>query len=374
MRFRVVAELLAILCCACVPGFHKTSANSDASRAESCPARSEVAETNVDAAIDVRDLDDHVDAVDAGVPARPDSGPGWDGPEDTPPPLPCSPTPIPFNAGEVAACENGDGNGCSSFLSCALTPEGTLRMHYDIDRAAPDRQWGICEVAANQDFADFDAAYGNNGLLEAVFCVETDALRGELNLWYGRHPLRKKLTLAAGDEILGVGCYVRYYSPEQARFPSWPETTPPSCSGGCGGVSDECAQDWRSTIEQASAAPGGQDFDLHSTHLLLAAEESVTAASGTVNLTAVRYLRGDCGCFQDSDCSSADRTICRRVVPTDCIWPSNRRPGVCGPSSIGCSGPPGPGVKCQTTIGAQVCEGTTVCIEGQYSCPMAICR
>jgi hypothetical protein len=246
-------------------------------------------------------------------------------------------------------------------------------MHYDIDSAAPYRQWGICEVALNQDFAEFDAAYGNSGLLEAVFCVETDALRGELNLWYGRHPLRKKLALLARDEVLGAGCYVRYYSPEQAQFSSWSET-PRSCAGGCGGVSDECAQDWRSKIEQATAAPDGQDFDLHSTQLQLAAEQSVTVASGTVTLSAVRYLRGDCGCLQDSDCSSADRTTCRRVVPTGCIWPSNRKPGVCGPSSIGCSGPPGTGVKCQTTIGAQVCEGTTVCIEGKYACAMASCR
>ena len=180
--------------------------------------------------------------------------------------------------------------------------------------------------------------------------------------------------------MLSSGCYVRYFSPSQARFPDWDSSIPPipqSCKGLCGAGGDTCSADFRSVIDKSVAAgsePDSDKYDLHATYVQLAAEDCSKTASGTLSVSWVRYISDGCACSDNVGCPTAARPSCRIADPEDCKpWPPNLPRGVCGPSSIGCSGPPGTGVPCTVSVGSQVCSGLTACAEGKYVCPISGC-
>ncbi|HEY7373984.1 MAG TPA: hypothetical protein VIF57_17620 [Polyangia bacterium] len=303
--------------------------------------------------------------------AAPDHGTDL-GPADArQPAAACAATAIPVNNPDLApACPRDVCDG----QSCTKDTGGGLVMSYDIDCTNAERAWAVCELALGQDLTTFDTAYGDDGIIEVVFCVEGADLRGGLNLWYGRHPLRRKLALVLRDEVLGPGCYLRLFTPAQARFPDW-EGIPATCKGQCGAGGEGCSSDFRAAIADYVAADGGgPDYDLHATRVQLAAEDCAATASGRVRLTSLRVLSDGCFCSTTADCTTADRPVCRRANPGDCgPWPSGMPPGVCGPTSIGCAGPPGAGVACTVSVGARACAGVTECVEGKYVCPVSDC-
>jgi hypothetical protein len=281
----------------------------------------------------------------------------------------CTASSIAFNNTGMSACAVSP---CQGF-TCANNPDGTLLMNYTIDCTSTTQAWGVCGIAVSQNLANFDIAYGGSGVLEVVFCVESTNLQGGVNLWYGKDPLRKKLELVLRDEILPAGCYVRYFSPSQAVFPSWPGI-PSSCAGQCGAGKDTCSADFQAAISSYVATKGDTAYDLHTTYVQIAAEDCSKTASGSLSVSWVRYLNDGCLCSDSGECTSSDRPSCRTVSPEICgPWSPSLPPGVCGPSSIGCSGPPGIGVPCTVSIGNKVCGGLTECAEGRYVCPSSGC-
>jgi len=288
---------------------------------------------------------------------------------DLPPTLgPCSATKIPFNDSADAICMTPP----CRHVTCTSEADGSLLVTYAIDVSIPTQAWGVCSYATNQDFAQFDSAYGASGIVEVVFCVEGGSAKGSVNLWYGKDPLRKKLALVLRDEVLSVGCYVRYFSPSQAHFPNW-SVIPSSCADQCGAGTASCSADFRAALEVASSS--APDYDLSATHLQLAAEDTASTATGTIRLNSVKYLSNGCLCSDSNGCTSADRPLCRKVTPEDCgPWPTDLLPGVCGPTSVGCSGPPGVGFPCTVSVNNKVCSGLVECVEGQYVCPASLCN
>lgn len=318
-------------------------------------------DADADAALDLApDLlsDAPVDAdatVDTGVDRGPDR-PGL-----------CTADEIP-----IGSVQRGCPTNDCSYVSCDKDTSGGLVMKYAIDCRSGDHIWALCNFAPEQSFVDFDLAYDAEGIMEVVFCVDVAPIEGEINLWYGRHPIRKILRLVRAGEVLGPGCYVRYFAPSQARFPGWDEI-PKDCREKCGDVPRSCLAEFRATVDEYAHMDGGASYDFRATGMQLAAENCDGEASGTIRLTGIKHLSGGCGCSGSGPCAGADRPQCRLTEPGECAWPGDLPPGVCGPRSIGCTGPPGTGVPCTVTVGERTCESLTECVDGQYVCPASGC-
>jgi hypothetical protein len=284
---------------------------------------------------------------------------------------PCTIRSIPVES-VAKSCSAPDCPG----IGCDKDASGALLMSYTICGAS-NPAWAVCELTLDEDMSTFDLSYGATGIIEVVFCVEEADLPGEVNLWYGRHPLRKKLALVTSGSVLPTGCYVRYFSPFQAQFPNWPET-PESCRGACGSGHETCLGDFRTATETAAKDDGGVGYNLNATTVQLAAEGCASTDEGRrghIRISWVKVLSDGCLCSDSSRCLGADRPVCRPADPQTCgPWPTDLPPGVCGPTQIGCAGPPGPGVACTVTVGGKTCQGLTECVEGRYLCPVSACQ
>src|SRR6185295_8219641 len=74
---------------------------------------------------------------------------------------------------------------------CELLPGGAGRMTFDLP-ACRDGSYAACDFAVGTNLNAFDADNDASGVLEIEFCVSS-RISGQLNLWYGTFPTRKKI-------------------------------------------------------------------------------------------------------------------------------------------------------------------------------------
>ena len=94
-----------------------------------------------------------------------------------------------------------------------------------------------CDFAKGVNMNGFDADNDANGAIEIEVCT-TAPIEGELNLWYGEFPTRKKLTIVAAGGTMPKGCQTVRLAPEQAIC-HW--TAHPEWSGDCRLANYPCA-------------------------------------------------------------------------------------------------------------------------------------
>lgn len=239
--------------------------------------------------------------------------------------------------------------------TCKLDKDaGTLAMTYCLAACGGDKSpWAVCQVSDSADLSDFDVDFGRAGILEVVFEVVDLPLAGALRLYYGIHPRRKYFELIADTEVLQPGRHARYFSPEQAVFPSW-ETIPTGCGEQCG---------------SCPAIKNDPQFVFDKTNIMLAAEACNARAEGRIKLVSLNVLSNGCGCSQSADCPEArPRCLPPGGITADkpeCGWPAWMPSGMCGPAA-GCQTTVPVGSPCATENPS--CSGIWRCVADHVIC------
>jgi hypothetical protein len=217
--------------------------------------------------------------------------------------------------------------------------------------------WMVCNFGQPQDMTRFDLGYTGEGALAINFCLEGTLMTGELNLWYGTHPNRRKIPLKAVGEQLAPGCYTRLIAPEDVCTPGYSDA---ACkTNACGKAAAVCR------------VPG-----LDKAFIAVAAESACSAPSqGTVRLRSVTYYPPECLCLPsrtcpgDSACSLGDG----HGLPSAACSGEKRCTGVCMTSAEACEDAAWQGLACEVTFGARTCAGALRCVDGAPFCDAAGC-
>jgi hypothetical protein len=259
--------------------------------------------------------------------------------------------------------------------TCELLPGGAGRMTYVLPTG--NGPFAACVFANGVNLSGFDADQGFGGVMEIDFCT-SHTISGELNLWYGAYPTRKRLQLVRSSETLDPGCYTVRHAPEQAVC-HW--TARPEWSGECGGADvpglDKSCRNCGSSCNQGCA------LSFSSTRLTLIAEQAALAQATPVqiDLEALRFLPEDCTCTNDGRCSeSPDRTECLSGLFSSAVCPSGAPVcGVCIPPAPSCTLPLSlcGGACVDTQRDEQNCGGCGVACNlpsGIAACVGGVCR
>lgn len=209
-------------------------------------------------------------------------------------PPPCSPT----------SCDWGlDGSVAFSFcLECPQEPTDA-------------RPWASCTIADGHDLDRLDLDAGGSGSLRVDLVVTAadeiaNHLHGDVLLWYGRYPLRKRLRLFddgddSNDPVVPVGPHVLHIAAEDACYVDV-SGVPEECQNQCGELGDpSCRQDFSST------------------ELTLTAEACVPGRlhAGTVEVRRISYFPSSCQCIDDNHCE-ADVQSCMFAALPDARCPA----------------------------------------------------
>jgi hypothetical protein len=268
---------------------------------------------------------------------------------------------------------------CADFARCSVGEDGMVEFTYQGCAAEHGAiTFATCELARSVDMTSFDGSYGGDRLLEVRIHVKRE-IQGALNLWYGRHPLRKFLRLS-GDEPLGIGCHVLYFASTDARVPEWcgvPESCAECPSAACLDEFREQSERWAAGDLDPTCFPEGgvpttelEQFDFHSTLVTLVAEwGSGACLEGTVQLESIQSLRASCACEQDAHCAgSPGRVACRPLGEDACAADGAARGGVCGPPPETCAGLPVENSPCEIQTATGTFKGEIRCEGGSCAC------
>jgi hypothetical protein len=214
---------------------------------------------------------------------------------------------------------------------------GSLALNYCCDVGI----FAQCHVEG-VDLNRFDADHDGQGVLEVSFCVTDPVARSMLHIWYGVYPFRKALPLVgtdAPDLALGPGCYVRYFSPQDARCAAFnPGQLPVSDDGrrfpaACAGPAPQFYT-WPCEDGRWGSADPSCVFDYDQTPLWLTVENCVGRSSTTVSIESVNYLPADCDCISDDQCRGTSRPVCApaHVASPSCSVSDPRCGSVCAVS------------------------------------------
>jgi hypothetical protein len=237
-------------------------------------------------------------------------------------------------AGDQALLDTSSGTCGTTF--CQRTGGGPFALNYCCDVG----MFAQCHIE-KVDLNRFDADHEASGVLEVAFCLSAPVTRSMLHLWYGRYPFRKALPLVGTDGldlVLGPGCYVRYFAPQDAlcaaydpRFPlpvSKPDNIPfPSkCIGPPPNFYTWPCKDGRWTVAGEECR-----FDYDQTSLWITVENCIGRSESTVSLQSVRLLSADCTCSSDDQCIGTGRPRCAPAHATSPSCPSSnpRCAGLC---------------------------------------------
>jgi hypothetical protein len=229
---------------------------------------------------------------------------------------------------------------------CLLLNDGSGKMIVNLPTCG-DGTWAACDFASSVNLSAFDAANGRAGVLEIEFCLD-DTMSGELNLWYGAFPARKRLSLIRANETLRGGCHTVRRAPEDAlcHYDIWP--------GDCASFAACC------------------QVDFQSAKLTLVAERCQTpfGSSAGATLKSVRFLPQDCVCTNDAQCEQAPgRPRCDVGFTSElCADYDTDICGACAPPAATC---PGLGDPCSLKWSDRDCPGTITCNGAVSSCEVA---
>lgn len=248
----------------------------------------------------------------------------------------------------------------TSLPVCTLQSDGSGRMVFTLPTCG-DGPYAACVFANGVNLNAFDADNQAAGVLEVEFCISV-RMSGELNLWYGAFPTRKKIELIGPAEVMNPGCSTVRRAPEQAVC-HW--TARPEWAGDCGG-SDVPGED-KSCRACGSQCNQGCPISFASTRLTLSAEQCVLTQNQpvTVDLKAVSFLPRDCTCTADSQCAgSPERTTCDSGLFSSKVCSASASLcGVCAPPEASC---PMQGQSCIVELSNRSCPGTIQC-RGAFS-------
>jgi hypothetical protein len=258
---------------------------------------------------------------------------------------------------------------------CQLLSDGSGRMTYVLGTG--DGPFAACVFANGVSLKGFDADQDAAGALEVEFCADQPT-SGEVNLWYGAFPTRKKVELLRASEMMDPGCRTVRRAPEQAVC-HWTARTDwdDDCSNFTGiGFDSRC-------IACGSQCNQGCPITFDSTRLTFTAEQATLAQTtpAVLTLKAVRFLPEDCACTGDRQCEeSPDRTECEPGLFSSSICPS-------GAPLCGVCVAPAPSCKAPLTLCGDACVDTlddeqhcgecdSVCSlpEGVAACVGGACR
>jgi hypothetical protein len=190
---------------------------------------------------------------------------------------------------------------CSDTV-CSLNHDGSISFSFCLECTGGPPPWASCTIATAHDLSRFDPDSGGSGALGVRLEVYAPnaaiQLDGELFLWYGEHPWRKRMPLHqninGGPPFLTVGEQTVYLSSDEPCYHGEPPL-PSECRWQCGPIEDPmCERDFSSTMLQLTAEncqPGGR-------------------YEGTVILHGVTYFQPQCACIDDADCDHEHPT-CR---------------------------------------------------------------
>ncbi len=206
----------------------------------------------------------------------------------------CAPLDAYLAAGETSKTENAS----NLIVNCLQASTSEVEFMYRVEAGA----WATCSVSTGFDLSDFDGDFGNSGLLEVRFCVETQyepagspLPPGSLNLWYGEHPWRRQLPLLDPKNPFR-GCTTKYFSAADARFADWEDVG--SCRGLCG--KSGCSNNQL----EVGAAP-----------LMLTVEgDDFGTRALDVRLLSVRHWPHSCICESNRECRIPAKNRCNAEV------------------------------------------------------------
>lgn len=232
--------------------------------------------------------------------------------------------------------------------------DGGMAMKYSL----PTGTWAACDFATTVNMNGFDADAERGGVLEVEVCTE-QSVPGEINLWYGTPPNRKKLPLVASDETLGPGCRTFRLAPEDALC-HW---NVPGLERECGTFCAQCGGECNT----------GCGFDFGNTKVTLIGERPDVAFGDpvTVTLKYVRFVPKTCTCTADAQCREAPgRPTCATGLFESTVCPSGSSScGLC----IGGSACEWVDEPCMVTFGGRSCSGTVRCEGIKSICEVGAC-
>jgi len=251
----------------------------------------------------------------------------------------------------ITGGERYEGPPLCSPTTCKLQNDGALLLSYCHTCESP-WPWSVCIAANAHDLSGFDGDAGNAGALAVEFCID-GPIPTDVNLWYGQDPWRKRLRLLRREEAQtippGPHCYTRYFSPGDACFADFPDL-PAKCRNRCGTTDADCTVNF-------SATP-----------VLLAVEGCAAASSGVIALKSVTYHPSGCLCSDNSSCDATRECRLADLPLPVCPATDPKCGGVC--VSATCAGK---GSPCQVQVGAQICQSTITCLQGQSVCAVEGC-
>ncbi|HEY3498422.1 MAG TPA: hypothetical protein VGK73_27200, partial [Polyangiaceae bacterium] len=226
---------------------------------------------------------------------------------------------------------------------CLLLNDGSGKMFVNLPTCG-DGTWAACDFASSVNLSAFDVENGRAGVLEIEFCLDAP-MSGELNLWYGAFPARKRLSLIRANETLRDGCHTVRRAPEEAlcHYDLWP--------GDCGSFAGCC------------------QVAFQAAKLTLIAERCQTpfGSAAGATLKSVRFLPKDCVCASEAQCEKAPGRPRCDVSFTSVLCDDYDTDicGVCAPPAATC---PGQGEPCSMKWSERECPGTITCNGAASSC------
>ncbi len=206
--------------------------------------------------------------------------------------------------------------------------------------------WTQCRFEEPVDLDRFDADHEGHGVLELEFCLSERMSGAALSFYYGTYPYRKGLSLLSDAERstgLGPGCYVRYFSPQDAQCAAYDPNQLPSpdfpvaCAHAGAGPLWPCPGGrWSALDERCGAAP----FDYKAVPFWVTAEFCDGPASAAVSIRSIRLLDDACKCAVGADCAryAAGSCVAANVTASFCPATQPRCAGVCSDLDV----PPAP--------------------------------